>query len=127
MKRFINVSLWALTLASPASFMGCASEQQSEPAAPSSATSSAQSPADEASAADEDQAEIEAALAKLAPEDRALAEKQKTCPVTYEPLGSMGTPIKVSVDGREAFVCCEGCVDELKNNFAKYEEKLPES
>jgi hypothetical protein len=69
--------------------------------------------------------EIKEALAKLSPEDRALAEKQETCPVTGERLGSMGAPIKVTVKGREVFVCCEGCVNELRDNFAKYEEKLP--
>jgi hypothetical protein len=71
-----------------------------------------------------DQAEIEAALAKLSPADRALAEAQKICPVSDQPLGSMGTPIKVTVEGREVFVCCEGCIAEVKDNFEKYAPKL---
>jgi hypothetical protein len=116
-----------VTLALPALLIGCSAEQQSEPAESATSTTPAQSPASETSEGEEEQAEINEALAKLSPEDRALAEKQKTCPVTDEPLGSMGTPIKVTVEGRDAFVCCEGCVDELKNNFAKYEKKLPEA
>lgn len=127
MSRSKSFGLWAVTIALSALFIGCSAEQQSEPAATATATRPAQSPAGETSEGGEEQAEIKEALAKLSPEDRALAEKQKTCPVTDEPLGSMGTPIKVTVEGREAFVCCEGCVEELKNNFAKYEEKLPEA
>jgi len=125
MRRSISVGLWAVTIALTPFLIGCSAEQQSEPAA--IGTTPAQSPVDETSESDEEQAEINEALAKLSLEDRALAEKQKICPVTDEPLGSMGTPIKVTVEGREAFVCCEGCVDELRNNFAKYEEKLPEA
>lgn len=55
---------------------------------------------------------IRAALAKLSPADRALAEAQKTCPVTDEPLGIMGAPIKVMVKGQPVFVCCKGCDEE---------------
>jgi hypothetical protein len=72
---------------------------------------------------DED-TKVNEAMAKLSPEDRAKAETQEMCPVSNEPLGSMGTPIKVTVEGRDVFVCCEGCVDELKANFAKYADQL---
>lgn len=62
------------------------------------------------SAAKDEKAEkVKAALAKLSPEDRALAEEQKYCPETDEPLGSMGTPIKVMVKDQPVFVCCKGC------------------
>jgi hypothetical protein len=54
-------------------------------------------------------ADIKAALAKLSPEDRALAEAQKKCPVSGEPLGSMGTPPKVMVKGEPVFLCCSSC------------------
>lgn len=121
--RSITFGLWAVALASGAAFTGCSTEQQSEPAA--TPAPPAQSAASETSESSQDNAEIQQALAKLSPEDQALAKKQKNCPVTGEPLGSMGKPVKVMVEGREAFVCCEGCVDELKENFAKYEEKLP--
>ena len=67
---------------------------------------------------------IERALAQLSPQDRALAEQQRLCPVTGEPLGSMGKPIKLHVEGQDVFVCCAGCVDTLHRNPAKYLAKL---
>lgn len=41
---------------------------------------------------------------------------QKTCPVTGEELGSMGKPIAVSVKGQPVYVCCEGCVEKVRQN-----------
>src|SRR5947199_8564285 len=62
------------------------------------------------SAAPADQGDkVKAALDQLSPEDRALAEQQKVCPVTGQPLGSMDVPIKVMVNGQPVFLCCEGC------------------
>src|SRR5262245_47898334 len=66
-------------------------------------------------------AEITAALANLPASDRALAEGQKTCPVSGELLGSMGAPIKIDVKGQSVFICCEGCRDQL---LAKPDEYL---
>lgn len=54
--------------------------------------------------------EVAAALAKLSDADRALAEDQKFCAVMADSvLGSMGTPIKVDVNGVPVFLCCKGC------------------
>jgi hypothetical protein len=72
-----------------------------------------------------EEAEVDEAFAKLSPEDREAAIAQKMCPVSDQALGSMGAPIKVIVEGQEVFVCCAGCVEELKNNFAEYKSKLP--
>jgi Cu(I)/Ag(I) efflux system membrane fusion protein len=69
-------------------------------------------------------AEILAALSELPEADRALALKQKTCPVAGMPLGSMGPPIKVDVDGRAVFLCCEGCRAGLRADPQKYLDKL---
>jgi multidrug efflux pump subunit AcrA (membrane-fusion protein) len=55
---------------------------------------------------------IRVSLSKLSAADRALAEAQKICPVTDQPLGVMGTPVKVMVKGRPVFVCCKGCDEE---------------
>jgi len=63
--------------------------------------------------------------AKLSPEDLALANRQKVCPVTDLPLDSMGGPVPVVVEGRKAFLCCAGCEGKLKSNAAKYLAKLP--
>ena len=68
--------------------------------------------------------EIAVALAKLSPEDRALAEKQEVCLVGEGKLGSMGTPVKVDVKGRPIFICCEGCRDSLLKDADKYLAKL---
>lgn len=52
------------------------------------------------------------AMAKLMPEDRAIAEAQRFCPVlTSNRLGSMGAPIKLTIDGQAVFLCCAGCED----------------
>lgn len=73
---------------------------------------------------EQDQAAVPAGLAELSPADRALAEKQKVCPVSEEPLGAMGKPVKVTAKGRVVFLCCEGCVAEFKANPDKYLKKL---
>ncbi len=49
---------------------------------------------------------------------------QGVCPVTDEPLDSMGAPIKVTVDGRTMFVCCQGCVSDVVENFEANAQKL---
>ncbi|MBX3436993.1 MAG: efflux RND transporter periplasmic adaptor subunit, partial [Planctomycetaceae bacterium] len=67
---------------------------------------------------------ITAALAKLSAEDRVLAEEQRLCPVADFPLGSMGTPPKVHLDGKVVFICCEGCRERLVSQPEKYREKL---
>jgi Cu(I)/Ag(I) efflux system membrane fusion protein len=55
-------------------------------------------------------AKIEATFAELSPEDRKLAESQRFCPVLPDSrLGSMGPPIKLTVDGTPVFICCKGC------------------
>ena len=66
------------------------------------------------------------AMAKLSSEDRAHAEHQKACPVSGQPLGSMGVPYKVAVHGREVFLCCPGCEAKIKGDPEKYLAKLPE-
>jgi Cu(I)/Ag(I) efflux system membrane fusion protein len=63
-----------------------------------------------ASRSPEEDADIRAALAELAPEDRRRAEAQRFCPVQGENrLGTMGPPVKVVVKGQPVFLCCKGC------------------
>jgi len=66
-----------------------------------------------------------APASSLSAEELQLIERQKICPVTEEPLGSMGAPARVVVDGRVVFVCCEGCTQALKKEPKKYLQKLP--
>ncbi|HRX78797.1 MAG TPA: hypothetical protein P5307_07020 [Pirellulaceae bacterium] len=71
--------------------------------------------------------EIAEALAGLDSDDRKLADAQKFCAVmTDNLLGSMGTPVKVDVNGETVFLCCDGCkgkalrqADETLANVAK--------
>jgi hypothetical protein len=66
-----------------------------------------------------------AAPGSLSEEDRLIAERQKVCPVTGEPLDAMGGPVKVVVDGRAVFVCCKACEKPLRAKPAEYLSKLP--
>lgn len=55
-------------------------------------------------------ADEKAEIAKLADKvDQDAALTQATCPVSGENLGSMGVPIKVSAEGKTAYLCCKGC------------------
>jgi Cu(I)/Ag(I) efflux system membrane fusion protein len=69
--------------------------------------------------------QIIAALDQLSPDDRTLAEQQKLCPVLEVPLGSMGKPIKVDVNGTPVFICCSGCRSRLLAEPHKYLEVQP--
>jgi Cu(I)/Ag(I) efflux system membrane fusion protein len=60
-----------------------------------------------------------------ADDDATLIAKQKICPVTGEPLGSMGAPVRVNVSGTTVFVCCKGCEKPLLKNPAEHLTKLP--
>jgi uncharacterized protein (TIGR02231 family) len=69
-----------------------------------------------------EEARIKAAMARLSPEDRALAEAQVWCAIDQESrLGSTGPILKEMVKGRPIFVCCKGCAGEVR---AKPEEAL---
>lgn len=58
----------------------------------------------------DEKAAIRAALDKLSPEDRKLAEQQEFCAVMSENhLGSMGVPVKIEVKGEHVFLCCDAC------------------
>jgi YHS domain-containing protein len=57
--------------------------------------------------------------------DAAAIARQKLCPVMDEPLGSMGTPLKVLGLGRDVFLCCKGCLKSLQKEPQKYLAKLP--
>jgi RND family efflux transporter MFP subunit len=68
---------------------------------------------------------VAAALAKLAPDDRKVAEAQRRCPILGEPLGTMGTPPKVDLgEGRFVFVCCKTCVPKAKADAAGVLKKV---
>jgi hypothetical protein len=64
---------------------------------------------------------------RLSPQDLDLVARQKTCPVTDEPLDSMGGPVRMEVQGRVVFLCCQGCESSVRKNPQKYLAKLPTS
>jgi YHS domain-containing protein len=59
-------------------------------------------------------------FAALSPADAAQAKAQGTCPISGEELGSMGTPYKVTVGGKSAFLCCEHCLEEFMKDPEKH-------
>lgn len=113
---FIRLSLAGI-------FVACAGGCQSRPAEPRSAES-AQAAVTE-SVPTSVEAKIAAAMGELSEADRALALSQKTCLVSGAPLGTMGAPPKVTVNGRDVFICCEGCREELTSHADKYLANLP--
>lgn len=56
--------------------------------------------------------------------DAAAIAAQKTCPVMDEPLGDMGVPGKVNVNGKAIYICCAGCAKKLTAEPDKYLEAL---
>ena len=110
--RRTTILLFATLLAAA----GCTDDKSTKVAQTSTTTSAAATATTAGTAtttggADSEEAEIKANLAKLSPEDRALAEKQKYCvEQTDERLGgSMGVPIKLTIKGEPVFICCKGC------------------
>jgi Cu(I)/Ag(I) efflux system membrane fusion protein len=76
---------------------------------------------------DDEDAKLNAALKRLAPADRVLAEQQKFCPILDgSRLGSMGVPVKVMIDGHPVFVCCPSCEASAKSKAEETLKKLDE-
>jgi hypothetical protein len=100
--------------------VGCG--PSSTTSAPSSGASSAASGSTAAEQSAD--ADIQEALAQLPEADRELAVKQRICPVSGNPLGSMGKPVEVTVKGRRVFLCCDGCREEIEKEPDKYLAKI---
>ena len=95
--------------------MGC--QQQTGQTTSESQTTVTPSEADGLEHQGSADADIEAAMAELDPEDRKEAESQKFCAVmTANRLGSMGVPLKLDVKGQPVFVCCAGCRTKATKN-----------
>ena len=73
-----------------------------------------------------DAAEVKGNLAMLSPEDRRLAEAQKLCPISGEPLGSMGVPPKLTLEDQPVFLCCAHCEKKALANPAQTLAKVIE-
>lgn len=66
-------------------------------------------------------------LQKLPIVDRSAAERQRDCPVSGKPLGSMGKPLKVVVKNQTVWICCESCKESLLETPDKYLKRLKKS
>jgi Cu(I)/Ag(I) efflux system membrane fusion protein len=53
---------------------------------------------------------------QLPEEDRKLANAQGICPITGNPLGTMGVPVKITLRGKTVFVCCKNCIGKAKRD-----------
>ena len=109
---------------------GCRDPLLAEPEKYLAVLDAANQPADDGlwiGLTDEERQAIATAFEALTPEDRLLAETQRLCPVTDLPLGSMGTPKKVDVNGVPVFICCEGCRASLLKEPDKYLQKIKEA
>ena len=103
MKRFPLLALLAPAMIGLVTMLGCESKSTEKPVATDASAPAEKDP-----------------LADLPEADRAAIMAQKVCPVSTEALGSMGAPIKVTVEGRDVWVCCEACIDAVKKDPAKY-------
>jgi predicted small lipoprotein YifL len=65
-------------------------------------------------------------LASLTPEARQRVEAQKKCPVSDEPLGSMGTPVEIMIEDQPVYVCCEHCRKKAMKDKSKTLAKVKE-
>lgn len=131
MRGISFVSLIALGLGLGVLLPGCGQPSGKTPPTPKSAppSSQTQKPAETPQAPEPKKAGADAkslpeGIAELPEADRALAMKQKICPVSDEPLGSMGKPVKMEIKGRTVFLCCDGCAEDLKKDPDKYLAKL---
>ena len=44
----------------------------------------------------------------------------KTCVVSGETLGEHGTPVKVTSNGTDVYLCCKSCIKKFNKDSAKY-------
>jgi YHS domain-containing protein len=68
-----------------------------------------------------------AKIRKLPAAEQDAAIKQAVCPVSGDHLGNMGTPYKITAEGRTFYLCCDGCKDDVskdpKGVIAKLDKK----
>ena len=71
--------------------------------------------------------ESTAVLAKLPMNERMAIESQKYCAVIGSSfLGSMGAPIKLTLEGKPVYLCCDGCTKKAQANTAATLVKVAE-
>jgi RND family efflux transporter MFP subunit len=74
---------------------------------------------------EDETAKLAAVLARMPADDRSLAESQMYCPILEQNrLGSMGTPVKVILEGQTVFLCCDACKKSALANPKKTLDKI---
>jgi YHS domain-containing protein len=106
----------ALLIGSSLAWLGCSSST-----APGKVAAPA---AGDTAAKDGSSTAIPDGFKDLSEADRAAALAQKVCPVSGDKLGEMGTPFKINIKGRDVFLCCPSCKDDLLKDPDKYLAKL---
>lgn len=128
MSKTVLLASFLVAVATGMMVVGCGQQpsapSEATPDKPAAESDEGQEQASSPDAGSAGDSKYEAALAELPPEDRALAEKQKVCPVSGEPLGAMGKPYKVTVEGQDVLLCCQGCESKIKENPEQYLAKL---
>jgi hypothetical protein len=129
MRSVLHLSLVLTGLGLAVALVGCGPSGTKGPAKGNPPSAVAPQKPAESKPADSKSAEagdkgLPEGLAELPEPDRALAVKQKICPVSGEPLGSMGKPVKLTVKDRTVFLCCSGCEAAIKKDPDKYLAKL---
>ena len=114
-KMYLGFLGVAVTAVAALALVGCSQG----PPASSTPTASDATPKADATAA-----KMPEGFEKLSAADQTAALAQKVCPVSGEKLGEMGTPFKVTVKGREVFLCCPSCKEDLEKDPDKYLAKL---
>jgi uncharacterized protein (TIGR03000 family) len=72
---------------------------------------------DPVAGAKQDEAKIQSNLARLSDQDRKLALEQKFCGLQDGiRLGSMGTPVKITLKGQPLFLCCGACAKKAESD-----------
>ena len=124
-----RIRWWAAGLLCAGFLTGCYGHShqpaKSKPAAPASSGAAGVGQTQDAKG-HEMEGEEHAAGPALSPEDQALADAQKICPVSDEEFGSMGPPVKELVKGEPVFLCCKKCIKELHSDEDKYLAKVAE-
>lgn len=62
----------------------------------------------------------EIVVAKATKADEKAIAALKVCPVSKEDLDSMGGPLKVTRGDKSIFICCKGCLKEIRANPDKF-------
>ena len=122
MKKLALVAGFTLVIGMLA--IGCSSSSPDTANSKSPETKSAHGDHEHGKGGSDAMAKMKAELAKLSPEDAASAEKQHMCPVSGEMLGTMGPPIKLDLNGKQVWICCDHCKETIEKDPEKYLAKL---